>query len=196
MPSTDKRVDAYIARAPEFARPVLTQIRATVHAACPDCEEDIKWGAPAFMYKGILFMMASFKEYCAINFWKGALIVGDDATEGVAGQLGKLKQVSDLPSKKVLTGYIKKAMALNESGTAVAKRVPRPKTDVVMPDYFMVAIRKSKRALAGYEKFSASQQREYIEWITSAKGEATRDRREKQAVEWMAEGKSRNWKYQ
>jgi uncharacterized protein YdeI (YjbR/CyaY-like superfamily) len=167
-----------------------------VHAACPDCEEDIKWGAPAFMYKGILFMMASFKEYCAINFWKGALIVGDDATEGVAGQLGKLKQVSDLPSKKVLTGYIKKAMALNESGTAVAKRVPRPKTDVVMPDYFMVAIRKSKRALAGYEKFSASQQREYIEWITSAKGEATRDRREKQAVEWMAEGKSRNWKYQ
>jgi uncharacterized protein YdeI (YjbR/CyaY-like superfamily) len=196
MPSTDKRVDAYIARAPEFARPVLTQIRATVHAACPDCEEDIKWGAPAFMYKGILFMMASFKEYCAINFWKGALIVGDDATEGVAGQLGKLKQVSDLPSKKVLTGYIKKAMALNESGTAVAKRVPRPKTDVVMPDYFMVAIRKSKRALAGYEKFSASQQREYIEWITSAKGEATRDRRVKQAVEWMAEGKSRNWKYQ
>jgi uncharacterized protein YdeI (YjbR/CyaY-like superfamily) len=196
MPSTDKRVDAYIAKAPEFAKPILTQIRATVHAACPDCEEDIKWGAPAFMYKGILFMMASFKEYCAINFWKGALVVGEDTIDSVAGQLGKLKTASDLPSKKVLTGYIRKAMELNASGATAPKRAPKPKTELVMPDYFMAAIRKNKKALAGYEKFSPSQQREYVEWITSAKGEDTRDRRVKQAVEWMAEGKSRNWKYQ
>jgi uncharacterized protein YdeI (YjbR/CyaY-like superfamily) len=196
MPKTDKRVDAYIAKAPEFAKPILTKIRETVHEACPDCEETLKWSAPAFMHNGIVLIMATFKEYAAINFWKETLVLDDGArVDGSAGSLGKLRTVADLPPKKKLVGYIKKAVELNAAGTAVPKRTPKPKQALAMPDYFMAAIKKNKKALAGYEKFSPSHQREYIEWITDAKGEDTRLRRVTQAVEWMAEGKPRNWKY-
>ncbi|MDB4877639.1 MAG: hypothetical protein JWM41_4085 [Gemmatimonadetes bacterium] len=196
MPKTDKRVDAYIAKAPDFAKPILTTIRETVHEACPDCEETLKWSAPAFMHNGIVLVMGAFKEHAAVSFWKGALILEDGVrVEGTAGQFGKLRSVADLPPKKKLVGYIKKAVELNATGTTVPKRTPKPKKALAMPDYFIAAIKKNKKALAGYEKFSPSQQREYIEWITDAKGEDTRMRRVTQAVEWMAEGKPRNWKY-
>jgi uncharacterized protein YdeI (YjbR/CyaY-like superfamily) len=196
MPTTDKRVDAYIAKAPPFARPILERIRETVHAACPDCEETLKWSAPAFMHEGILLIMAAFKEHCAINFWKGALVVGAAAADSEsAGQLGKLRTVADLPTKKVLTGYIKKAMELNELGTTVPKRAAKPKKTVAMPDSFAAALKKHKAVLAAFEKFSPSQRREYVEWIADAKTAVTRDRRVAQAVEWIGEGKSRNWKY-
>jgi len=195
MPAKDKRVDAYIDQAPDFAKPILTRIRETVHEACPECEETLKWGHPSFMYHGIMCGMASFKSYCAFHFWKGSLIVADAKGDQAWGQLGKLSKVSDLPPKKVLTGYIKKAMELNELGTKPPKRAPKPKKDLVMPEPFMAAITKSKKALATYQGFSPSHQREYVEWITDAKGEDTRARRIAQAVEWMAEGKPRNWKY-
>jgi uncharacterized protein YdeI (YjbR/CyaY-like superfamily) len=195
MPKTDKRVDAYIAKAPDFAKPILKQIRQTVHEACPDCEETLKWSAPAFMHNGIVLIMASFKEYAAINFWRSALILADARVEGSAGDLGKLRTVADLPPKKKFVGYIKKAVELNATGTTVPKAPSKPKKALVMPDDFMAAIKKNKKAVAGYEKFSPSHQREYIEWITDAKGEDTRLRRIAQAVEWMAEGKPRNWKY-
>jgi uncharacterized protein YdeI (YjbR/CyaY-like superfamily) len=195
MPAKDKRVDAYIDQAPDFAKPILTRIRETVHEACPECEETLKWGHPSFMYNGIMCGMAAFKEYCAFHFWKGALIV--EGAEGVNmwSQLGRLSKVSDLPPKKTVVGYVKKAMELNELGTKVPKRPAKAKKELVMPEPFMTAIKKNKKALAGFEAFSPSHKREYIEWISDAKGEDTRARRIAQAVEWMAEGKPRNWKY-
>ena len=54
MGSRDKRVDAYIAKSSEFARPILRQLRDIVHEACPEVEETIKWGFPHFDYKGML----------------------------------------------------------------------------------------------------------------------------------------------
>ena len=86
-------------------------------------------------------------------------------------------------------------MELNEEGTKVPRRPVKAKKELVMPEPFMAAIKKNKKALAGFEAFSPSHKREYIEWITDAKGEDTRTRRIAQAVEWMAEGKPRNWKY-
>ena len=195
MPKTDKRIDAYIENAADFAQPILTRVRQIVHEACPEVEETLKWGHPSFMYHGIMCGMASFKEYCAFHFWKGALIIENSASDQMWGQLGRLAKVSDLPPKKVLVGYVKKAMELNEEGTKVPRRPVKPKKELTMPDAFMAAIKKNKKALAGFEAFSPSHKREYVEWITDAKGEDTRDRRIAQAVEWMAEGKPRNWKY-
>jgi uncharacterized protein YdeI (YjbR/CyaY-like superfamily) len=195
MPKTDKRIDAYIDNAADFAQPILTRVRQLVHEACPDVEETLKWGHPSFMYHGIMCGMASFKEYCAFHFWKGALIIENSASDQMWGQLGRLAKVSNLPPKKVLVGYVKKAMELNEEGTKVPRRAVKPKKELVMPEQFMAAIKKNKKALAGFEAFSPSNKRDYIEWITEAKGEDTRDRRIAQAVEWMAEGKPRNWKY-
>ena len=200
MPKKDKRVDAYIAKAAPHAKPTLTQIRTWVHEAAPDCEEDIKWGAPAFMQNGILLIMAGFKNHCAVNFWKGSSFIPAERREGEgAGNIGRIFDVKELPSKKEFQGWVKTAIERNNEGGAnktPAKRVAKKKKPALaMPDYFMAAIRKSKKALAGYDRMSPSHQREYIEWITDAKTDATRDKRVAQAVEWMAEGKSRNWKY-
>jgi uncharacterized protein YdeI (YjbR/CyaY-like superfamily) len=150
------------------------------------------------MYKGMLCSMASFKEHCAFGFWKGALVTGNDSDgEKAMGQFGRLTKLSDLPAKKVLTGYVKKAMELNDQGVKSPTRSKpkgRPK-EVVVPDDLAAALKRNKPALATFDGFSPSHKREYIEWITEAKTEATRNRRLETAIEWMAEGKPRNWKY-
>ncbi len=196
MPRHDKRVDTYIAKSPEFARPILTRIREIVHEGCPDCEETIKWGGPSFTYNGILCGMRSFKEYCGLHFWKGALVLGEDHSDGdAAQQFGRITKVSDLPPKKVLIGYVRKAMELNDSETKVA-RPTKPRKELATPAYLTAALRKNKKAQVQFEAFSPSAKREYVEWLIDAKTEDTRARRLEQAVEWIAEGKHRNWKYQ
>ena len=197
MPKKDKRIDAYIAKAAPFAKPILTHIREVVHASCPEVEETLRWGMPSFAHHGILCQMAAFKAHAAFGFWKASLIVPADA-EGrdAMGSFGRLASVKDLPSKRVLASYIKKAMALNEAGVKVVRRKypakPAPKT----PPYFMAALKKNKKALAVYEAFSPGMKREYVGWLEEAKTEQTRARRLETAVEWIAEGKQRNWKYQ
>jgi uncharacterized protein YdeI (YjbR/CyaY-like superfamily) len=197
MGKKDPRVDAYIEKSAGFARPILTELRATVHAACPDVEEAMKWSFPHFMYKGMLCSMASFKAHAAFGFWKGSLIFDDlpKSTEAM-GQLGRLTKPSDLPAKRVLAGYIRKAMALNDDGVKVA-RVPKraaPKA-LPVPDDLTAALTKNRKAQAAFEGLSPSHRREYIEWITDAKRADTRGRRLRTAVEWMRDGKSLNWKY-
>jgi uncharacterized protein YdeI (YjbR/CyaY-like superfamily) len=197
MGKRDPRVDAYIAKAAEFAKPILNQLRDAVHAACPDVEEDMKWRFPHFLYKGMLCSMASFKEHAAFMFWKGSLIVDDDAkVDEAMGHLGRLTKPSDLPSKKVLADYLRKAVALNEEGVKVARTPKRAASKAVpIPEDLAAGLKKNKKAQAGFDAFSPSHKREYIEWITEARTGETRTRRLQTALEWMAEGKSRNWKY-
>lgn len=197
MTHHDPRVDAYIARSAEFARPILEHLRAVVHAACPEVEETMKWSAPHFMHHGMLCGMAAFKQHCAFGFWKGALIV-PEAKDAAMGQFGCLRGVADLPSKKRLMAYIRQAMKLNEEGVAQPRAAAgrQPKPPPLPPDDLLAALGKNRKAKSSFEAFSPSHQREYIEWITEAKREDTRQRRLLQAVEWLAEGKSRNWKYE
>jgi uncharacterized protein YdeI (YjbR/CyaY-like superfamily) len=198
MGDQDPRIDAYIAKSADFARPILTHLRNLVHDACPEVEETMKWSFPHFMYKGMLCSMASFKEHCAIGFWKGSLIVesGGADVESAMGQFGRITKLSDLPSKKVLSGYIKIAMKLNEDGVkAPAHSKPKTPKQLVVPDDLARALEGNEEARTAFETFSPSHRREYIEWITEAKTQATRTRRLETAILWMAEGKPRNWKY-
>jgi uncharacterized protein YdeI (YjbR/CyaY-like superfamily) len=197
MGKRDPRVDAYIAKAAPFAQPILVDLRETVHAACPEVEEAMKWSFPHFMYKGMLCSMASFKQHAAFGFWKGSLVTGGPRSADAMGHFGRIAKRSDLPSKRDLTALIKKAAALNEAGVKEprAPRKPAPKT-VNVPPVLAAALKKSAQARAGFEALSPSHRREYIEWITEAKSEETRKRRLEQAIAWMAEGKSRNWKYE
>jgi uncharacterized protein YdeI (YjbR/CyaY-like superfamily) len=196
MPKTDKRIDAYIAKAPDFAKPILTRIREIVHEGCPDVEETLKWSAPTFMYAGaIMCGMVTFKEHCAFHFWKGQLFMPEKKEDDGRGQFGRLTKVSDLPSKKVIVGYIEQAMAINEAGTTV-KRPVKAKPKLATPSSFTTALKKNKQAHSTFGEFSPSAQREYVEWIAGAKTDATRNKRIEQAIEWIAEGKKRNWKYQ
>jgi uncharacterized protein YdeI (YjbR/CyaY-like superfamily) len=199
MATRDPRVDAYIAKSADFARPILEHLRAVVHAACPDVEETMKWSFPHFQYKGMLCSMAAFKEHCALGFWKGSLILGEagGGSDGAMGQFGRITKLGDLPSKKILVGYIKKAMELNEAGvkSPTRSKPKAPKPEAVVPDDLATALKNNPAARAAFDKFPPSHRREYIEWITEAKTAPTRARRLETAVEWMAEGKPRNWKY-
>ena len=191
-------VDTYITNSAEFARPILKRLRALMHEACPTIEETIKWGVPHFEYNGVGAGMAAFKQHAAFGFWKQRLI--KDATgffsKGESGMGGrKIRSVAELPSDAELLRYIREAVALNEQGVKV-KRVAKKKPPVKAPPYLLAALKKNAKARAAFEGFSPSQQREYVEWLTEAKQEATRDRRLATAIAWMAEGKTRNWKYQ
>lgn len=197
MARKDKRVDAYIAKAAPFAQPILVHIREVVHAACPEVEEEMKWGHPHFMYQGMLCGVAAFKQHCTFGFWKHELIFPKGpAAQEAAGQFGCVKSVKDLPARRVLAGYVKTAMKLNAEGVK-APRAARPKKpEIPMPADFKRALAGSKAARATFDGFSPSHRREYLEWITEAKTDATRQKRIATALEWLAEGKARNWKYE
>lgn len=197
MGTRDPRFDAYIEKAPPFARPILSHLRQVVHAACPEVVEEMKWSSPHFTWRGMLAHMAAFKQHCAFGFWKGALVMGDDArARDAAGQFGRITSLDDLPPDDVLTGYVHQAMRLNEAGTKAPARPSRhPKPDLAVPDDVEAALGANAAARATFDGFSPSQRREYVEWITEAKTDATRGKRLEQAVEWMAEGKTRHWKY-
>ena len=200
MGSRDPRVDAYITRAAPFARPILAHVREVVHAACPDVEETLKWGTPAYMYHGILCMSAAFKAHATLGFWKGALIVDQQGRkfDKAMGNFGRLTEVKDLPSRRVLTSYVHQAMRLNAEGvTAPRKTAARRKAAPLRtPPDLGKALTRNARARATWEGFSPSHRKDYVEWITEAKRPETRERRLATTVEWLTEGKSRNWKYQ
>lgn len=196
MGKKDARVDAYIGKAAPFAQPVLKHLRDIVHRVCPDASETIKWQMPFFEYKGNLCHMAAFKQHCAFGFWKGRMIFGGQTSEGM-GQLGKISGMADLPGVKTLEGFVKQAMELNETGAKPpARTTARQKTKLIVPKDFLAALKKNPKAQKTFEEFPPSHKREYVDWITEAKREETRERRIRTAVEWMASGKSRNWKYE
>ncbi len=198
MPKTDKRIDAYIAKSAEFAHPILNELRDIVHEACPDAEETIKWGMPFFTYKGMLCNFAAFKQHCAFGIWKGGKIVGSDRSDEAMGFLGRITSLKDLPPRKKLIGYVREAAARNEE---LVKNPPKPKAkkaakEITAPAYMLAAIKKNKKASATWKDFAPSHRNEYVQWVTEAKQDETRQRRLAQTVEWVAEGKSRNWKYE
>lgn len=197
MPTVDPRIDSYIAASPDFAQPILAHLRAVVHAACPEVEETIKWSRPHFLYKGMLCGMSAFKAHCAFGFWKGSLLFPGTDDKESAGHLGRLASLKDLPSKRVLAGYVKQAMQLNEEGVATPARArPAAPRALIVPDYLAAALKASRAALARFDAGSTSFKREYVDWLEEAKTEATRLRRMAQAIEWIADGKGRNWKYE
>lgn len=200
MGKKDKRIDAYIEKAQPFARPVLNHLREMVHKGCPGVEETVKWGMPSFDYKGPFCSMAAFKEHAVFGFWKASLMKDaekmKDNQQNAMGHAGKIKSLSDLPSDKELIGWIKEAAKLNDEGVKLPPRKKTEKKDVVVPDYFTKALGKNKKALQVFENFSPSHKREYVQWVTEAKTEDTRMRRMNTAIEWITEGKGKNWKYE
>ncbi len=200
MGTTDARVDEYIARSAEFARPILQHIRAIVHQACPEVRETIKWGFPHFDYKGILCSMAAFRQHCAFGFWKASLMKDPDhiltlTGAEAMGHLGRITSLRDLPSDKVMIRYIGEAARLNAEGVK-ASRPKRAAKPVKVPPDLAAALKKNKKAQDVFERFPPSHKREYVEWITEARKPETRARRVATTVEWLAQGKSRNWKYE
>jgi len=199
MPSNDPRIDAYIEKSADFAKPILEHLRKLVHKACPEVEETWKWSFPNFTYKGMLCSMAAFKQHASFGFWKQSLLETDafPKNKTAMGSFGRITTLKDLPSDKVIIGLIHQAMELNEKGINVQKaKKPAEKKEIVVPDDLAAALAKDKKAKAQFEKFSNSHRKEYVMWITEAKTEPTRLKRLATTIEWLSEGKSRNWKYE
>jgi hypothetical protein len=193
----DPRVDAYIAKSPAFAQPILNHVREAVHTACPDVVETIKWSVPAFEYKGPFCGMAAFKKHVMFGFWKHQLM-SDLIPKGehrAFGQYGHIESIDQAPAKAHIIKLVKVAKKLNDDDVKVPKKARVKKPPVKTPPYVAAELKKNAKALASWEAFSPSHKREYVEWLTEAKTTETRDRRLAQAIEWIAEGKARNWKY-
>jgi uncharacterized protein YdeI (YjbR/CyaY-like superfamily) len=208
MGTKDPRVDEYIEKkAADFAKPILKKLRTLVHKGCPDVEETIKWGMPSFDYKGPFCGMVAFKGHCGFGFWKAALIFEVESkfseaelrlawgAEGRGSDRARITSIDELPTDAKILALIKKAKKLNDDGVKIPKE-KTAKKPLPVPKDFEAALKKTKGAKANFDKFPPSHKREYIEWITEAKREETRQKRIATAVEWIAEGKSRNWKYQ
>lgn len=194
-----KKVDDYIAKSAPFAQPILEYLRETVYKACPHAEEAIKWGMPIFeTYGANMCSMAAFKQHCSFGFWKGSLLEDKQGIldpESAMGSLGRITSLKDLPSEKILISYLREADALNRDNIKVPKAPPKDKKELVTPKELAAALKKNKAATKVFDAFSYSCKKEYIEWIDDAKTEATKLKRVATAVEWIAEGKDRNWKY-
>jgi uncharacterized protein YdeI (YjbR/CyaY-like superfamily) len=200
MATTDPRIDAYISKSADFAKPILTHIRGLVHQACPEVEETLKWSMPFFMYKGILCHMAAFKEHCSLGFWKSKLVMGKTAANAEdkdgMGQFGRITSFADLPSDRKMLAYIQEAKRLNDEGIQKPSK-PKPKgpRELAIPAELIVALKKNKKAAAAFDAFSYSHKKEYVEWITEAKREETKLQRLATTIALLTEGKSRHWKY-
>lgn len=205
MSTYDPRIDAYIDKAADFAKPILMHLRDLVHRTVPEIAETTKWSMPFFECNGPVCYMAAFKQHCAFGFWKSSRLsdshkVLQEEEGSGAGSFGKITSLADLPSDEILMGYIAEMIAINaqeEKKPAVKKpaAIKAPVT-VETPAYFMELLTQNPQAMAVFEKFSPSAKKEYITWFTEAKTEATLQKRLEQAIEWISEGKQRNWKYQ
>lgn len=201
MPKTEPKIDAYIEKAQPFAKPILEYIRKTVHEFCPEAEEAIKWSFPNFMYKGkILCSMSAFKAHCAFGFWlesemKTMKELTKDIEKNSMFTLGKITKIEDLPSKAQLKACIEEAMELTDMGVTIKKAAPS-KTETEIPEAFLNALNQNEKAKEVFEKASTSFRKEYNLWIADAKTETTQNKRIDQAIEWISEGKGRNWKYE
>lgn len=194
----DARVDAYISKSAPFAQPILKHLRDAVHAACPDVRETIKWSVPAFEYKGPFCGMAAFKKHVMFGFWKHQLMT-DVIPKGehrAFGQYGRIESMDQVPARSHIVKLLKIAKKLNDDDVKVPRMAKVKKPPVKTPPFLAAALKKNAKARANYDAFPPSHQREYVEWLTEAKTTETRDRRLAQAIEWIAEGKGRNWKYQ
>jgi uncharacterized protein YdeI (YjbR/CyaY-like superfamily) len=199
MAKKDPQVDAYIAKSADFAVPVLNRIRKLVHAACPEVEETIKWSRPHFMYHGMMCGMAAFKQHCTFGFWHPLIrnSIEGRSNDDAMGQFGRITSVADLPKDAELKRLVKVAMNLNENGVKRPQKPKRkPPTVMAIPHELATAFKKNPAAKTAFDGFSTSHKNEYSEWITEAKRDETRAKRVATTIEWLSEGKKRNWKYE
>ncbi len=198
MQNIDPRIDAYIERSQDFAKPILEHIRTLVHEACPAIEEKMKWSMPHFDFKGPVCNMAAFKQHCAFGFWKQQILEHEaiNSERNTLSTFGKIASLDDLPEDRVIIELVQKAVELNEKGIKVPQKKAVEKRALDVPEVLLEALAGNEKAAETFDNFPPSSKRDYAEWIADAKTEATREKRLATTIEWLSEGKRRNWKYE
>lgn len=199
--SKNSDIDNYIAGKAPFAQEILTHLRQIIHNAAPDITETIKWRQPCFEHNGLVCSVAAFKKHVTFSFFKGKLLNDSNNIFPTSdnNELTSLKfsVLADIPQDDILTAFIQQAIALNADSNCKRKSTQRKDKDtLVMPNDLAAALASTPAAQSTFNNFSYSKQKDYIEWLTSAKRETTRVTRLATTVQWLSEGKARNWKYE
>jgi len=157
----------------------------------------MKWSMPTYLVGGkIMLVTSAFKAHAALNFWRGQEIGDGQLKAGAMGQFGRLTSLDDLPTDAELDSLIREAAAIAKTAPAPRKPKHAPKPPPELHPKFAAALGRSPKAKAGLDGLPPGAQREYLEWIAEAKQDATRQKRIADAVQWLSEGKRRNWKYE
>ena len=132
-----------------------------------------------------------------VSFYDPEKYLQERAAQGgeAMGHLGRITSLNDLPPDEIIMDFVKQAKKLNDDGIKLFKKLVAAKAELKVPLDLSDALSKNEKAKETFEKFSTSNKREYAEWISEAKTTETRNKRLDTAIEWMAEGKIRNWKY-
>ncbi len=201
MGTKDKRTDVYIQKSEDFAKPILKHLRSLVHEACPEVKETWKWSFPHFDHHGLMCSMAAFKNHCSFGFWKAKLMDDYDKllsanNKTAMGHFGQLTSLKELPSDKILLQYIHEAARLNKEGVKVMRKpLSSIRKALTVPADLKKALLQNASARQTFDGFSYTNKKEYLDWVTEAKTDATRQKRLATTIEWPKEGKIRNWKY-
>ncbi len=201
MQKIDERLDKYIEKSQPFAKPILLHIRKLVRQACPQVEETMKWSFPHFDYQGMMCSMASFKNHCSFGFWKASLMTDKEKLFSNGdrvgmGHFGKIESLADLPSDGVMLAYIREACKLNDEDVKLPSKPKYPTKELIIPKELLEALALNESAAKTFDAFPPSCKKDYAEWISDAKTDTTRDKRLATTIEWLTEGKRRNWKYE
>jgi len=191
-----EKISAYIEKASGEQKEILNRLRVFLLQEEFKITEDWKWNAPNYNSKGMICWLAYFKNHVGINFFKGSLIedlhgLYDDACMDKRNRQIKFRSSSDVDETK-LKHYLYEAIKLNKEGTKVQAK----KIDTEIPEDLAQAFASHPNAKAFFDKLAAGYKRDYIEWITSAKQEKIRLKRLNTTIEWLSEGKKKNWKYE
>jgi len=196
------KVDAYILNTAPFAQPILNELRATLETAEPELEETIKWGFPCFTFQSkLICSFSAYKNHCVFRFWQGSNLkdsagILTKVGETEMGELSKIKNLEDLPNSEILINYIREAIELSKK-KSTKTIVSEKKITIDLKSYDLQEIFSSfPKQAEKFDTFSPSHRKEYISWINEAKTEDTKLKRIKTMMEWLLEGKSRNWKYE
>ena len=160
--------------------------------------EMIKWGGPVYTHNGKNVVgIGGFKSYFGIWFFNGVFLKDEkklliNAQEGTTKALRQMRfQSKDEIDEKTILAYIKEAISIEEKGLIIKPQ----KKEAIHSSHFDNFLKENKDLKSNFEALTPYKQREYLEFIESAKQEKTKLSRLEKIKPLLAEGKGLNDKY-
>ena len=156
--------------------------------------EELKWGCPCYTFENTnIVLIHGFKEYCALLFFKGALLSDPNGiliqqTKNVQSarqiRFTNVKEIGQM--EKILKAYIYEAIELERAGLKVKLKKT---ADFKIPEEFQKKLNKNKALKTAFEKLTPGRQRAYIFYFSQAKQSKTREERVEKYTKQILNGK-------
>lgn len=181
----------YIEQMPDFAQKICKKLRSIILKADPAIREDWKWG-PNYNCNGMVCGYGGFTQHVKFTFFNGSEMKDPKHifNHCVNNEFSRSIKYTDVLQidEKTLTSYIRESIEINKNGF---KRIVKNKT-VELPEFLEKRIRKNKAAFTFFDNLSYGYKKDYVEWVTTAKREETRDERIEKLIKKCEMGKKMN----